>query len=398
MRSEAAPQQSVVSVVDLYVMACGNGDSLLVRFGGRDKDAECVAIDCNLPDDPATPVWQAYQSLCEQEGIEHLKYFIITHTDRDHITGADRLIQWFMEERAGIDAVFYTPEFYNRIIKVSSSKGPVHPEFQSAFNRLRETINKYHDELHPGRQPRLARAITYLSHPKLRLKLSNWHFIVFYPGERDIEEWAERVKTPSGPTAAHNRLSAAMMLCHPEVGYPLALFGGDVPGDTAWKRAMSYWHELAPEKSLCDWLTATVKFGPLWIKVPHHGSRSAGHSKHLFDGNPPPNSLRHAFVSAGNGLHHPSHEVMLEYAKRNFEVWHTGQLPWWRRIEGLPTTSPVPRIAVARRSVGSEELSDEETAVCIHVRWDAASPGFPEPEVALVSLPRPSSGGAAGQG
>lgn len=74
-----------VSGMEVHFIDVGQGDATLIKVGDH-----AMLIDCG-ENDKGTAV----QLYLKKQGVEHLDYLVLTHTDSDHIGGADVIISKF---------------------------------------------------------------------------------------------------------------------------------------------------------------------------------------------------------------------------------------------------------------------------------------------------------------
>lgn len=304
---------------EFFAVACGQGDSLLLRLG-----TDWIAVDCYLPSGKDN-VWDRYTGLIRELNIERLRGLVITHFDMDHYRGAARLIEWFSRERSGIGGIYATASLKERMLARAVLAKYKRPTERNEFAQLRKSI---FDHCLPSGDVPLH--IITADQPPLELgSLGNgWYLVAIYPFERTVLQCVEAASLEDVDALRridHNELSAAIMVCHRTIPFPLLLLGGDVPGDTAWEVAMKYWRITSRSLPGRDWLPSDC--GPLWIKVPHHGSMVRGHSEHIFNPPPPSGQQPHAFISAAADRPPlPDRRTIRAYLDRGFQVWDTGRI------------------------------------------------------------------------
>lgn len=304
---------------EFYVVACGQGDSLLLRLG-----TDWLAVDCFLPKGKEK-VWDRYTGLVRELGIERLRGLVITHFDIDHYRGAARLIDWFARERSGIGGIYATASLRERVLARAVLARYKRPPERTEFAQLRKAI---FDRCLPNGDIPLH--IITADQPPLELgTLGNgWYLVAIYPFEGTVLQCVEAASVEDVNALRridHNELSAVIMVCHRNVPFPLLLLGGDVPGDKAWEVAMKYWRDTSKSMPHRDWLPSDS--GPLWIKVPHHGSMVRGHSEHIFDPPAPSDLQPHAFISAATDRPPlPDRRTVRTYFDHGFQVWDTGKI------------------------------------------------------------------------
>ena len=364
---EAASTGSRISSSAHFVaVACGAGDSLLLRLGNR-----WIAVDCHLPAGGRRSVWDRYAGCVSRLGINRLDAFVITHFDIDHIRGAARLVEWFIGERDGVGGIYVTGSYALKAAVESKKRTIKVKAVRSEFDRLLSLIERFcpPNDTKTRIQPRTA------DDPPLEILSSEeegWAIVSVYPfriREPDaIQDAATADSLYKLNRVDQNDLSAALMVCSKDIDFPLLLLGGDVPGDPAWGEAIEFWQEKITDfhGSKWDWLPTDM--GPVWIKVPHHGSWIQGHSPAIFRGHKPPVS-RHAVVSSGNNHRQalPDKRTLRAYLDEGFSVWNTGLLPTSVDADAQRPWS----LEMLSKAAHRESHADID---CIEIHWPENSP------------------------
>lgn len=344
-------------------ISCGQGDCHLLRLGDQ-----WIGIDCYLPKSGSEIDWERYARIVKKLGIERLDAFIITHFDIDHFRGAARVIEWFIEEKSGIGAIYVTGSFTLKAAIEARKKQIKMKDIRTEYDRLLDAIIKYC----PPCDKRTKLRPQTADDPPLQFLKSpdeNWVLVSIFPFRVDEASGLREASTATTLSKLdridQNRFSSAMMVCSKQLDSPLLLLCGDVPGDPAWQTAIQFWQRDLVEYHGPEWEWLPTSVGPVWTKVPHHGSWIQGHSPSIFFGKAP-NVNRHAFVSSANRGSLPDRRTLEAYLKRCYSVWntasasrHTGE-PWAleilsamrahslplageRRIEvSWPSNSPMP--------------------------------------------------------
>jgi hypothetical protein len=348
---------------EIHVIACGQGDTVLLRLGG-----DWIAIDCYIPGGATASAWEAYQAIMNDLKIQRLRALIVTHFDIDHYRGAARLLRWFVEERDGVAAVCGTASLTERAIARQLASEHRRPSERTEFGRLRDAILQHC--LPEGG----ARLLTlHADQPPLELGRSGggWYIGAIHPFSKRALQVAENATAKR--SIDHNVLSSALMIGHRQWTHPLLLLGGDVPGDPYWSVAMNVWRH-PPEAFGSDPMPNA--YGPTWIKIPHHGSFTRGHSEHLFEPPPAEKFAAHALISAASARPPlPDRRTIEAYLKKGYRVWNTGLL------------EPLGKPATEGRSAMFGIPIDQVVATNrITVRWPDNSPSPPDAEVTPDSL------------
>jgi len=299
-----------------------------------------------------------------------LDAFIITHFDIDHIRGAARLVEWFIENRGGLGGIFVTGSLLLKAAVKGRKQAIRRKEVRSEYDKLVEAILRFCPD--QGTTPLQPRVVDDPPMEYLNSRSGDWSLVSIYPFRSQepgsITDAAAATTTSRLERVDQNDLSAALMVCNRGLSFPLLLLGGDVPGNPAWEKAMAFWHKKTTSYHGAKWSWLPTNTGPVWIKAPHHGSWIRGHSSAILGGQPPGVS-RHAFISSANDHRRalPDKRTLEAYITRGFSVWNTGLLP----VSEDPSDNKPWSLAVLSRMSSSES----ETKVdCIEVTWPENSP------------------------
>ena len=353
---------------DFYVVDSGLGDSLLLCL-----DDVWIAVDCHLPRSGENAVWDRYVRLLVEKRVDRLSALIISHFHIDHFRGAARLIQWFHEDgRKGIGKVCLTGGFeLANLVKAlwgiyrrTTERGEL-AQFAAVLSRYSAP-----------RGPLLVPMLVADSEPmEIASTADGWHVVAVHPfripSSAMVAQAVEAVQNKQRPFLDQNLLSGAYFVCHRHLKFPLLLLGGDVPGEKPWEDALSFWKRRKEFSPGYDWLPTGM--GPVWIKVPHHGSHTHGHSNQLFEAMAPPYD-RHAFVTAGaDRRKHPARETLIEYRARKFTLWDTGRLERARPSMQIPAYS-FGQQAFAYGAGAQPPSNEPDPSGVIQVNWPENRP------------------------
>ena len=82
--------------IDIHLLHCGHGDTILVRLPGD----RWGLIDCYLPEQYG--IREGFFEFVRRQGIRNLDFIMQTHPDRDHYHGMKAVIDHFLERGDGI--------------------------------------------------------------------------------------------------------------------------------------------------------------------------------------------------------------------------------------------------------------------------------------------------------
>lgn len=105
-----APGFNSKGELSVHFIDVGQGDSILISFDGE-NGKEYAMIDCG-DNDKGTKV----QKYLMDEGVDKLKYLILTHPDADHIGGADVIISKFDIDNIYMSAATKDTRTYEDVI------------------------------------------------------------------------------------------------------------------------------------------------------------------------------------------------------------------------------------------------------------------------------------------
>lgn len=108
----------VKGTLEVHYIDVGQGDSTLISFEGEDGNTEYAVIDCG-DNDKGTAV----QKYLMDEGVDRIKYLILTHPDADHIGGADVIITKFDVENILVSSVTKDTRTYEDVVNAISYRG-----------------------------------------------------------------------------------------------------------------------------------------------------------------------------------------------------------------------------------------------------------------------------------
>lgn len=363
MQGAASSHDNPELTAEIHLVACGQGDTTLLRLG-----ADWLAIDCHIPRGAGETAWEEYRALLDALNVRRLRALVITHFDIDHYRGAAKLLRFFTEERDGVAAVCATASLTERSVANVLAREYKRVSERTEFAQLRDALLRYCLPDGPTRLVTL-----HADHSPLELggMQGGWYIAPIYPFSKQALQLPGQVTGKKG--VDHNALSSALMIGHTEWNYPLLLAGGDVPGNPHWLTAMQYWRSSVAQ---IGGTAAPNAHGPLWIKIPHHGSFTRGHSDELFKPPHHPDIQPHAFISAAAARPPlPDRRTLEEYLNRGYRVWNTGLL------QALGETPVVP--GLTGFGVPDNILSLDNRIIA---HWPENNPGPPNAMVTVESL------------
>ncbi len=134
-RKSREPSSSEQSHLEVYLFACGHGDTILVRL----PDCRWVLIDCHLP--KAGGVRDRFFRFVQEKKIETLALVFQTHPDYDHFLGMRDVLEHFLKKE-GHPAIQYvdgglTPHQIKHLLIVPKRPG------QYEYGRLQKSLRDW---------------------------------------------------------------------------------------------------------------------------------------------------------------------------------------------------------------------------------------------------------------
>ncbi len=305
-RKSPGQSSSEARHVELYLFACGHGDTLLVRL----PDDRWVLIDCYLPKQGG--VRNRFFDFVEEKGIKHLTAVFQTHPDYDHFHGMHDVLKHFIEVDAKSVGLYVDCGLNAQQIKrlLLKPERPGRDEFRQLQDALREWDQQGRidlRELDANRPPiapevfhgRIA-FIPVAPDPKVKRRLT----------EANLDEFG---KNPRAKLAA-NELSLVLVLAVNDGKAKLnALLSADSDREGI-RRAVDLWKDHANKGGISDRFNV--------IKVAHHGSRR-NHVSELCTFGTNDGASKVAAVSAGERAALPDRQVLAEYLDAGWTVMVT---------------------------------------------------------------------------
>lgn len=293
--------------LELYLFACGHGDTLLIRL----PDDRWVLVDCYLPE--STGVRKRFFDFVETKGIDRLAAVFQTHPDYDHFLGMHAVLTHFIEKKGKTIGVYADSGLNVQQIK-SLLKRRKRPG-RRAYDRLVASLEVWDKdkkldwrELDAERPPFSPKGfsdriefIPIAPDPKVKRRLT----------EACIEKLGNSPET----TLEANELSLVLALAVSDQAAKFnVLLAADADMENI-KRAMRLWQSHADERKINRCFNA--------VKVPHHGSIN-NHCAELCSHGPHPQGVaKVAAISAGERTAIPDRHVVEEYLNDGWTVMIT---------------------------------------------------------------------------
>ncbi len=298
--SSRTPVQSDFEI-QIIVLACGHGDTVLVGLPSKSKVASWVLIDCNLQVRDGT--CDRFFELVEKHRITRLEYIFQTHPDHDHFLGMDRVLEYF--STGGRSIGVYCDTGCPQQVAAWLGLGPGY----AAYGRLQEIVDRLAGE---GKIE-----IFEVSDRHMDIPVRGYDNIRFIPLAPNVTQ--RRVDTVAGLkklAQGHrvrleaNALSIIMVLQAEHEGAKLNVLLAADAGEPELEKALAIWEEKAGIP------TGTGRLEV--VKVPHHGS-FASHYRQLCARNSSAEAV--ATISCGctrTGL--PDQRVIRNYLDGDWNV------------------------------------------------------------------------------
>ena len=119
-----------MAAVEVHVFHCGQGDTLLLRL----DRSKWVLLDCNLPGKAA----DEFIAKLEELGVHRLDLVCLSHPDRDHYTGMERVLEYFTEAPRQI-GTFCDAGFAAKLARAGSLI-PLEREIVSLYRRVLQLV------------------------------------------------------------------------------------------------------------------------------------------------------------------------------------------------------------------------------------------------------------------
>ena len=342
------------AVIEVHVLACGHGDTILLHLPG-DK---WVLVDCYLSKYDGTR--DRFFEFVESRGIRTLDFVFLTHPDYDHFHGMADVLEHFTRDGrsvgtycdAGVDA-----QQVRSLLKGRTGE----TEFERLQRRLDDldergainfyAINDQHATVSPkgykgsvdlipiGPEASRARRLTRRGVAKLQ-------------SDRKAELPA-------------NELSIVLVLWAKEGARDICLLlAGDADAE-GLEGAMEIWRSRAAEREVDEGFDA--------VKVPHHGSFDSHWAELPKTGRK--DAAKVAVISAGQRPALPDRRVIRDFMDRGWRVLITTRRGG-ARIRDLPMT-------LANRG-GGVVVGGRATWHDIRLTWDSARGLTWEPKEAEI--------------
>jgi beta-lactamase superfamily II metal-dependent hydrolase len=291
--------------VELYIFACGHGDTLLIRL----PDDRWVLVDCYLPGDAR----KRFFDFVADKKIHHLAAVFQTHPDYDHYLGMRAVLTHFVEQPGKSVGTYLDSGLNAQQIKTLMSD-PARPARQE-YPKLQRALRTWRDEkkidwceLDAQRVPFSPRGLA-----------GQIDFVPIAPDlqfKRKLTESSIKKMSQQGTAKLEaNDLSLVLSLVvnHDKTTFN-ALLAADA-GTEALTRAFAVWKEHTAQRKISDCFDV--------VKVSHHGSIK-NHLKELCDHGPHADPNRKiAAISAGQRPALPDRRVIEDYLDARWTVMLT---------------------------------------------------------------------------
>lgn len=333
---------------EVHILACGHGDTILLRLPGPGRDT-WVLVDCYLPKKDGTRA--RFFEFVESRGIVRLDYVILTHPDYDHFHGMAEVLDYFSSNGRSVG---YFAEAGLNAHHVSDLLRDAPGE--RAYARLQRRLDELHD-LKAIEIGELNDEVRTISPKGLRGCVD---LIPVAPSagrkrritRRDVRKLAWNTATRFDT----NPLSIVLVLAvKDDAGCSNVLLAADADKDGI-ENALTVWGERAVESE------RTPEFD--MVKVPHHGSTES-HVPRLYKVRRSGDHPRVTCISAGTRPGLPSADVMRYCLDNQWTVLLTTK----RKVRD-PLARGNRAIDVANRAERLVPDTVEEYDLCI--TWSAA--------------------------
>ncbi|HUT95279.1 MAG TPA: MBL fold metallo-hydrolase [Thermoguttaceae bacterium] len=294
------PGNSEEPRVEIHLLACGHGDTILLRLPGD----RWILVDCHLRD---LRTRHHFFDFVRSRGIDRLDFIFQTHPDFDHFCGMGQVLDHFTSE--------------GRSVRYWCDGG-------LGADQVRDLL--WEEELSEREYAKLHRRLDELSHDDLIeiVAVNDWtkpispsgysdsvHLFVVAPPATLARKITRRDIGKLGIDAKakleSNALSLVMVLSTAagDVDCNMLLSADGSVDEMLW--ALETWHRRAEEYH-------RVKSFDV-IKVPHHGSMKS-HTPALCDAKRKESTARIAAISAGTRRALPDKEVIRAYLNEEWLV------------------------------------------------------------------------------
>lgn len=305
-RRSKAPSSSEESYLDLYVFACGHGDTLLLRLPGD----RWALIDCYLP--RMGGVRKRFFEFLDEKKVTELAFVCQTHPDYDHFLGMHDVLTHFLQEKGKSVALYIDGGFnvQQMLRLLDARKRPKRDEYLKLQTSLREWDEN-------GILPR--RAVDSERFPISPEGLQGRiDFIPIAPDpaatrrllENDVEKFG---RNPNSNLEA-NEFSLVLVLAVNDGATKFNVMLCADAGKDGITRSLQLWRDIAQVRQISD------RFGV--VKVAHHGSIK-NHVPELCKMGTDSGNARVAAISAGTRDGLPDRDVVIEFHKAEWTVMVT---------------------------------------------------------------------------
>ena len=281
-----------MAAIEIHVFHCGQGDTLLIRLDG----VKWVLLDCNLHGKRI----DEFIGLLDGLGIARLDLVCLSHLDRDHYAGMERLLAHYGRPPREI-GVFCDGGFAAKLARPDSAALLSH-EVASLYQRMNQL-----------RRAGRLRYLKVAAHHDIRAESPGWpgQVAVLSPEGSSVQLANLEALTEGRRASANNHSLVLVVESGDRTNDFRGLFPGDADGET---------------------LTAALQRFPDaeakpfdFVKVSHHGSWDS------HEGSPVCGRIRTQHASAAvisssrTSKKLPRREVIEEYMRAGWQVYDTGR-------------------------------------------------------------------------
>lgn len=304
--SSGTPTPSNQAFLELYVFACGHGDTVLLKFPGE----KWGLVDCHLPVADGTRA--KFFKFVEDNRIVRLEFIVQTHPDTDHFLGMTEVLEFFTVTPRSIGA-YLDGGFVPKDI-VELVLGRDNP-FSRQYQVLQETITRLDNTKLLSYRRLDSQSLPVVQPKGFEGRIA---IVVVSPSPSRQRAILRRDATRLGRNRKHrsdtNGLSLVLVLSARDLASEfVALLPADA-GDAQIKESYESWSQKPDRLSVSTELD--------FVKVPHHGSIHS-HCKFICEDWGKKQSLKLAAISAGDRPNLPHRNVIETYAKNGWEVGST---------------------------------------------------------------------------
>jgi len=298
---------SETKYLELFIFACGHGDTLLVRL----PDERWVLVDCYLP--KHNGVRRRFFEFVDEQGIDHLALVFQTHPDYDHYLGMHDVLEHFTESEGKSVGLYVDGGLNAEQIKrlIVEPKRPGRDEYR----KLQDALRRWHQQSVIVRHCGLDAERPPIFPKGFRNRIE---FVPIAPDATMTRVLTEASLQKYGtiPKAKleANELSIVLVLAVKDDANEFNVLLSADAGVESCKRALNVWREHTEENGISDRFNV--------IKVSHHGSIK-NHRAELCELGTEDSPNNVAAISAGERSALPDRSVISDFMKADWKVMVT---------------------------------------------------------------------------